>query len=147
MSFIYGFHGLFSVRGKFQKLLVDFVHPKLILLVMHLISLSFHFMITTNSFLFQQVNDSDRAAFPTDRNCFQPSGVVSSGLLWCTKTKSNFVVRSCQQTEQKAAIVYRIRGSLQEQLLCSNWKNLWPNSLACTGRALAIVSTCSEAGF
>jgi hypothetical protein len=68
MSFIYGFHRLFSVRGKFQKLLVDFVHPKLILLVMHLISLSFHFMITTNSFLLQQVNDSDRAAFPTDRN-------------------------------------------------------------------------------
>nr|TKS00205.1 uncharacterized protein D5086_0000184180 [Populus alba] len=73
---------LFSVRGKFQKLLVDFVHPKLILLKL------------VELFL---------------------KGVEAN--------------------------------SKRELYYWHAYSNLWPNSLACTGRALAVVSMCSEAVF
>ncbi|KAG8662723.1 uncharacterized protein LOC110601402 isoform X2 [Manihot esculenta] len=91
---------LFSVRGKLQKLLLDFVHPKLILLVMHLIlNLEVFILSLAKNYI------SDRVINPTSRNSSN-----NSSREWIPVREGNFFI----------GMVIMIRGSQQDQVLCSN---------------------------
>lgn len=79
---IYKFDRLFSVRGKLQKLLLDFVHPKLILLVMHLIlNLEVFILSLAKNYI------SDRVINPTSRNSSN-----NSSREWIPVREGNFFI-------------------------------------------------------